>query len=83
MKKVLGLLTAITMMMGVWALPAAAHGHDNPCAMQHKMNPCNPCAMKHHKMNPCAMKHKMNPCNPCAMKHKMNPCNPCAMKGHM
>jgi len=76
MKQIKTLVVAMLLAIGLAATPAFAGDH--------KMNPCNPCAMKKkmNPCNPCAMKHKMNPCNPCAMKHKMNPCNPCAMKKH-
>ena len=73
MKKILGIVTALFLMIGVAAVPATAGHHANPC---------NPCGMKKmEKHNPCAMKKmkKHNPCNPCGMK-KVNPCNPCSMK---
>jgi hypothetical protein len=77
MNKLLGITAAIALMMGSFAMPAAAGHHGNPCnpcAMKHA-NPCNPCDMK-------KMKKHANPCNPCDMKKmkKMNPCNPCSMK---
>jgi len=78
MNKLLGMTAAIALMMGSFALPAAAAHHENPCnpcAMKNH-NPCNPCDMK-------KMKKKQNPCNPCdmkKMKKHANPCNPCSMK---
>jgi len=75
MKKILGIATALFLVMGVAGGSAVAqesmHNPCNPCAMK-KMNPCNPCAMKNMKdHNPCSMKYmkKINPCNPCSMKH--------------
>ena len=91
MNRLLGITAAMALMMGSFALPAAAAGQwgnpCNPCAMK-QSNPCNPCSMKkmqkHNPCNPCSMKkmQKHNPCNPCDMKkmQKHNPCNPCSMK---
>ncbi len=79
MKQITTLAAAILLAMGLAATPAFAGDH-------HKMNPCNPCAMKGDmKHNPCSMKgHKMNPCNPCSMKDKMgHKMNPCSMKDKM
>jgi len=89
MNRLLGMTAAVALMMGSFAMPAAAGHHENPCnpcAMKH-MNPCNPCDMEKMKKhaNPCAMKH-MNPCDMKKMKEMKkhaNPCNPCGMKkGH-
>jgi hypothetical protein len=83
MNRILAVMAAILLGVGLMTAPAMSGSTNNPCAanpcVAKKMNPCaaNPCAAK--KMNPCAA----NPCaaNPCAAK-KMNPCaaNPCAAK---
>ena len=76
MKKMMMLVAAGMLALGLSVAPAFAGHHENPCSMKkmEHMNPCNPCSMK-------KMEH-MNPCNPCSMKkmEHMNPCNPCAMK---